>query len=68
MKVISIENTQFKFERRYDDEAILVIASRSHHETKIDIPEEYQNANMIFNLKGCNKETLAPYGVIALKI
>lgn len=67
-RIVKIDPEQFVFER-YDDDGnkILVIASRTHHETKVDVPEEYKDAKVIFNIKGSNTQKLAPYGAIVLK-
>ena len=67
-RLIKIDPEQFVFER-YDDDGnkILVIASRTHHETKVDVLKEYKDAKMIFNIKGSNTQKLAPYGAIVLK-
>lgn len=67
-RLVKIDAEQFVFER-YDDEGnkILVISSRTHHETQVDVPKEYKDAKVIFNIKGSNTQKLAPYGAIVLK-
>lgn len=67
-RIVKIDPEQFVFER-YDEEEnkILVIASRTHHETQVDVPKEYKDAKVIFNIKGSNTQKLAPYGAIVLK-
>lgn len=68
MEVIKIDEKQIVFERYDDNNRIIVIASRTHHYTAVELPEEYKNAEVVYKLKGCNKIALAPYGAIALKI
>lgn len=66
--VLKIDENQIMYERYDDENRILVIASRTHHHTAVELPEEYKNAEIICKLKGCNKVALVPYGAIALKI
>ena len=66
--VLKIDGNQIMYERYDDENRILVIASRTHHHTAVELPEEYKNAEIICKLKGCNKVALVPYGAIALKI
>ena len=66
-RVIQINCHQLVFERYDSENAILVISSRSHHVTDVELPDEYRNAVPIYALSGCTKQKLAPYGVIALK-
>lgn len=64
---IKIDHDQFVFERYNENESILVFVSRTHLSTKVDLPQEYKNAKIVFALKGCTKEQLQPYGAIAVK-
>ena len=67
IKILKIDHQQFVFERYDESHKILVMVSRTHKETRVELPEEYKKAEMIFNLKGCNTEKLSPYGAIVLK-
>lgn len=66
-KIVKIDQEQFVFERYDENEKILVIASRTHHACKVNLPEAYKDAEVIFNIKGSNKQQLAPFGAIAIK-
>ena len=68
VRVLRIDENQFVYER-YDDDnnKVIVITSRVNHETEIVLPEEYENAQVLFSIEGSNKNTLAPYGAIVLK-
>ena len=68
IKVLKIDQKQFMFERYDENSKILVITSRTHRVSKVELPEEYQDAEVIFKIKGSNKQELIPYGAIALKI
>lgn len=67
MRIVSISQNQFVFERYDDNEKIIVIASRVGYETKNAIPEEYENAKTVFSIEGSSIKALAPYGAIVLK-
>ncbi len=47
--------------------SLLVVASRTHHETNLDIPEEYLNAEVIFSVGTIGRERLMPYGATVLR-
>ncbi len=66
-KKIKIDHDQFVFERYNEQESIIVFVSRTHTCSAVDLPEEYKDGEIIFKLKGCNKEELQPYGAIAVK-
>ena len=67
LKIVKIDHEQFVFERYDDNNKILVIASRTHNSTQVNLPEEYKNARVIFKIKGSNEQQLAPFGAIAFK-
>lgn len=67
IKVKKINHEQFVFERYDQNERVLVIASRANKETQFAIPEEYENAKIVFSTEGNGYTTLAPYGAIVLK-
>jgi len=67
VRVLKIDENQFVYERYDDNNKIIVITSRVNHETEIVLPEEYENAKIVFSIEGSSKNTLAPYGAIVLK-
>lgn len=67
LKIVKIDHERFVFERYDENNKILVIASRTHHVSKVNLPEEYKGAKVIFYIKGSNEEQLAPFGAIAFK-
>ncbi len=67
-KIREITKEYLVYERSSPKEAILIIASRTHHEIMLKIPEEYQNARVIFSIAEDNEPNkLTPYGAIVLK-
>lgn len=67
MRILEISQEHFVFERYDDNDKAIVIASRVDYETEIAIPDEYENAKVVFSTEGNAKNTLAPYGAIVLK-
>lgn len=67
LKIVKIDHEQFVFERYDENNKILVIVSRTHHVSKVNLPEEYKDAKVIFHIKGSNEQQLAPFGAIAYK-
>ena len=67
IKIVKIDHEQFIFERYYKENRILVVTSRTHRITKVVLPEEYKNAEILFKIKGSNKQQLLPFGAIAIK-
>lgn len=64
-KVREISVQHFVYERFLDNDDILVIASRTHHDSEISAPEGYE---IIFrSSENCKKDFLEPYGAIVLK-
>ena len=66
-KILKINNEQFIFERYDKNSKILVIASRTHLITRVNLPEEYKNSKILFKVKGCNEMLLSPFGAIVIK-
>lgn len=66
-KIKEVSKEHFVYERNSEQESILVIASRTHYETKLCIPEKYKNAEVIFSVEALNRERLMPYGAIVLR-
>ena len=67
IKIIKIDQEQFIFERYDENNKMLVVVSRTHKISKMNLPEEYRNAEILFKIKGCNKQQLTPFGAIAIK-
>lgn len=65
---LKLDSEQFCYER-YDDNQnkLLVLVSKVNYATKVEIPEEYKNAEVIFSIQGSDKKALSPYGAIVLK-
>ena len=66
MESRNINAKQFVFERIGEDEKVLVMVSRTHHESEVVLPEEYKDAKVIAKIKGSDKEILSPYGAVAV--
>lgn len=67
-KVREISKEHLVYERISQQEAILVIASRTHYETLLHIPTEYQDAEILFCIEEQpDRKTLMPYGAIIFK-
>lgn len=66
-EIREVSKEHFVYERTSKQESILVIASRTHYETQPNIPEEYQDAEVIFSVGEFNRTRLTPYGAIVLK-
>lgn len=67
IRIVKIDYDQFWFERYTDSNKILIIVSRSHNISRVQLPIEYENYNVIFNIGKSNKEQIAPFGAIAIK-
>ena len=66
-RIVKIDHEHLVFERYNENEGIMVIVSRTHHITKVDLPEEYKNGEIVARLKCCTKEQLSPFGAIAVR-
>jgi len=67
-QIKEISKEHFSYERTLRQEAILVIVSRTHYTTKLNLPEEYKDAKVVFSIeKYANPNELKPYGAIVLK-
>ena len=45
----------------------MVIVSRTHHITKVELPEEYRDGEVVARIKCCTKQELSPFGGIAIR-
>lgn len=67
-QVLEISKDRFMYERISSNEKILVVASRTHHERKTNIPDEYNDADIIFKVnESTTKNYMPPYGALVLK-
>lgn len=66
-RIVKLDDEQFIFERYDNKNKILVAISRTHNQTKLNLPEEYNNADILLKKKDCSKVSLAPFGAILLK-
>lgn len=66
-KIVKIDHEHFVFERYNKNESIMVIVSRTHHITKVDLPEEYRDGEVVARLRSCTKQELSPFGAIAIR-
>ena len=66
-RILKIDHEQFAFERYNENESIMIIVSRTHHITKVDLPEEYRDGEVVARLKCCTKQELSPFGAIAVR-
>ena len=68
LNIVSIDEKMFVFERisESEEEKVIIYVSRINQETEINLPQEYQDAQLIETIKS-TKKMLAPYGAIALK-
>lgn len=66
-KIKEISKEHFVYERISEGTSLLVVASRTHHETNLYLPKEYQNAEVIFSVGEIGRERLMPYGAIVLR-
>lgn len=66
-KIVKIDHEHFVFERYNKNESIMVIVSRTHYITKVDLPEEYRDGEVVARLKSCTKQELSPFGAIAIR-
>lgn len=65
--VISIDAEKFIFERASETKKILVVVSRTHHSVEYQLPEEYQNAEILMAIRADSRH-LNRYGAIAYKL
>ena len=55
------------YERYDENNKILVATSRTHRISNLYLPNEYENAEILFKIKESNKHQLSPFGAIAIK-
>lgn len=67
IKIVKIDDEQFVYERYDENNKILVATSRTHRISNLYLPNEYENAEILFKIKESNKHQLSPFGAIAIK-
>lgn len=66
-RIVTVNCEQLIYERFDDNNRLLVAVSRTHKLASLELPEEYQEAEVLLKKKGCTKTSLEPFGVIVLK-
>lgn len=66
INIIQANENCLVFERKYQDEKILIGVNRTKNIIKIDVPEKYKKSQIIFS-KNYKENNLEKYGIIILK-
>ena len=66
-RVLEICKQYFMYERYTKNEKILVIASRTHYETELHLPEGHTISEVIFKSEWSTWQKLEPYGYLVFK-
>ena len=67
LNMLKINRDYLMFERNSNNHSALIAINRTEEPQDIEIPEEYQQKEVIYTLKKSTAKTLAPYGAIAIK-
>ena len=67
LNMLKINRDYLMFERNSNDHSALIAINRTEEPQDIEIPDEYQQKEVIYTLKKSTAKTLAPYGAIAIK-
>ncbi len=67
LKIIDVNDKYLVFKRYNQNEEILVYINRTNDNTQIEIPREYKETDILYNLNNSTKEKLKAYGGIVLK-
>lgn len=67
LNVLTINREFIMFERKTDEEKLLVAVNRTENQQDLYIPQEYEDSYPVYSLKKSSKYHLNPYGAIALK-
>ena len=65
LKILELNANYISYERYDGENSIIVIASRTHHVVNLD--QQFDSYEIIFNLPNCSKSELSPYGALVLK-
>ncbi len=67
LNILRLDNNHFMFERLGENEKILFAVNRKNNTCPLELPEEYENGQVVYTLKKSTKKTLTPHGAIAIK-
>ncbi len=67
LKILNINPKTFSFVRKLDNKEAYVLVSRVGTREKVEIPKEYQDAEIEYRIDDSSKEELSEYGGIVLK-
>lgn len=67
LNMLKINRDYLMFERTTDNESAIVAINRTDQNQPIELPEEYQDKEVIYTLKKSTQTRLSPYGAIAIK-
>ena len=67
LNMLKINRDYLMFERTTNNESAIIAVNRTDQNQPIELPEEYQQKEVIYTLKKSTAKTLAPYGAIAIK-
>lgn len=68
VRVWKVTGERFVFERYNDNIRMLVAVSRVDYEQKLNLPEGFENSEIVYSLNGSTKNVLKPFGAVAIKI
>lgn len=67
LNMLKINRDYLMFERTTNNESAIIAVNRTDQNQPIELPEEYQDKEVIYTLKKSTKTSLSPYGAIAIK-
>ena len=67
LEILDINDQNMSFVRNLDNEEAYILLSRVNDKVSINIPREYRDLEIKYNLNKSNKEELSEYGGIVLK-
>lgn len=65
--ILKLNKDYFMFERTTDEESMLYAVNATDRDVAIDVPDEYNEAPVVYTLKKSTRNNLGPRGAIALK-
>ena len=67
LNLLKINRDYLMFERNSNNHSAIIAVNRTDQNQPIELPEEYQDKEVIYTLKKSTKTSLSPYGAIAIK-
>ena len=67
LNMLKVNRDYLMFERTTNNESAIIAVNRTDQNQPIELPEEYQDKEIIYTLKKSTKTRLSPYGAIAIK-